>query len=188
MSEPRTTEILERLKQAFRNNVFGFVNIPINSDRIEQGYGWIASYEFELAAGATAYLAFETGNPDIHARNRNVNVADLGNQIIDVKIETLANATIDTLGVDISENIINANLNLDNSIVLSMYDETTTVTSEGGKIPFSGTISGDRKQVGTSFISDEYVLKNNDFIVLKFVNNGSGNVRIEYNSNGYQYE
>lgn len=178
-------EIIQRI---FRNDIGGIVNIPEATDRIEQGFGWVASYNFELAAGATAYLAFETSVPDIHVRNRSVNVVDLANQVIDVKVETLANVTINTLGNDISSNIINANLNLNNSIVLSMYDETTTVTTDGDKIPFSGTIAGDRKQVGSTFISDEYILKNNDYLVLKFVNNGTGNVRIEYNSNGYQHD
>ena len=180
---PNVGEIFQRV---YRDTRKGLVNIDNPTDAIERGNGWVARYEFELAAGATAYLAFETNDKYIHARNRSVNVVDLDNQIINVQTKTLANATIDTLGNDISSNILNANLNLDNTIALSMYDETTTVTSDGNEVPFSGTIAGDRKQVGTAFISDEYILKLNDVIVLKFINNGSGSVRIEYNSNGYQ--
>lgn len=176
----------EILQRVFRDTRKGLVSIDNPTDAIERGNGWVAHYEFSLTAGATAYLAFETSDKYIHARNRSINVVDLANQIIDVQVKTLTNATIDTLGNDISDNVINANLNLTNTIALNMYDEATTVTSDGSEVPFTGTITGDRKQVGATIIEDEYILKLNDIIVLKFINNGSGEVRIEYNSNGYQ--
>lgn len=176
-------EIIQRI---FRTSINSIITTDNSVDAIIDGRGWVANYSFNLASGSTAYLAFKTFDKKIHARGRSVNVVDLGNKVINVSVETLVNATVNTLGSDISSNIINANLNLSNIIELEMYDETTTITSEGSKIPFSGTIAGDKKQTGTAFISDEYILKTNDVLVLKFVNNGSDSVRIEYNSNGYQ--
>lgn len=179
-------EIWELVKKVYRERNLAITVLNHPTDAIEKGNGWIVNYDFDLVAGATAYLAFETGDKHIHVRSRSLNIVDLSNQVIVLRTETLAAATIDTLGTDISENVINANLNIADNIDVTMYDETTTVTAEGSRIPFTKTISGDRKQAGATVISDEYILELNGLIVLKFVNEGIGNVRIEYNSNGYQ--
>lgn len=178
----------EVILRVFNTSLNSLIMNKKASDAIWRGNGWVANYSFDLAAEETAYLVFEASDKYIHVRNRSINAVDLENNVIDVTIETLKNATIDALGNDISENIVNANLNENNSIELNAYDETTTITDEGNKVPFSGTIAGDKKRTSFSFIEDEYILKLNDYLVLKFENNGSGDVRIEYHSNGYQHD
>lgn len=178
----------EILQRVFRDTRKGLVSIDNPTDAIERGNGWVAHYEFSLTSGTTVYLVFETSDKYIHVRNRSVNVVDLDNQIINVQTKTLTNATIDTLGNDISDKVINANFNLDNSIQIDMYDETTTLTDEGAKLPFSGTLRADRRQAALSFIQDEYILKRNNYLAIKFENLGDGDVRVEYTSNGYQHD
>ena len=180
-------EIWELVKKVYREPSLAITVLDHSVDAIERDNGWVCNYLFDLISSETKYIAFMAGTDKfLHIRNRNINVVDLSSSIINVSTETLANAIVNTLGTEISDNIINANLNISGGIDLKMYDETTTITSEGNEVPFTGTIAGDKKQAATTFINDEYILKQDDVIVLKFVNNGTGDVRIEYNSNGYQ--
>jgi len=156
---------------------------------INRGLGWNIAYQFELTSGSTAYMAFETQDDRIHASGRRIKVIGLDNQLIDCRVTTLKNATVDTLGTDISDTtIFNADLNSDNGINLKMYDETTTITDEGAEAPFSSRIRADRRSANDEYITNEYILKQNDVRVLKFENIGDGNVEAEYSSTGYQEE
>ena len=155
---------------------------------IHQGLGWNIQYNFDMIANSTTYLAFETGEPEIHATSRRVKAIGLDNQLIDVRVTTLKNATIDVLGNNISNRVFNGDLNLNNSIELNMYDETTTIADEGTEAPFSSRMRADRRQAAQEFITNEYILRKNNFRVLKFENLGDGSVEIEYASSGYQEE
>ena len=156
---------------------------------INRGLGWNIAYQFELISGSTAYMAFETQDERIHAANRRVKVIGLDNQLIDCRVTTLKNATVGTLGNDItSTTLFNADLNSDNGINLKVYDETTTIIDEGTEASFSSRLRADRRQADQDFIADEYILKQNGVRVLKFENLGDGNVEVEYSSTGYQEE
>ena len=154
---------------------------------VNKGLGWNIAYQFELTSGSTAYMAFETQDERIHAANRRVKVIGLDNQLIDCRVTTLKNATVDTLGNDItSTTLFNADLNSDNGINFKVYDETTTITDEGTEAPFSNRLRADRRQASQDFITDEYILRENGVRVLKFENLGEGDVEVEYSSTGYQ--
>lgn len=158
--------------------------IPVHY--IKKGLGYHVNYDFTLPAGETKYLVFKTLDDFIHAFNRRVNAIDEDNAIIRLKVETLIGAEVDTLGNDISQNITNANLNYENNLNLKMYDETSTLISEGSRKPFSGTMAADRKRIAQDFISEEYILENESYLVLKFENEGNGELTVEYSSAGYQ--
>ena len=154
---------------------------------INKGLGWNIAYQFQLNTGVTSYLAFETGEERIHASNRRVKVIGLDNQLIDVRVTTLKSAVVDILGNDITATtVFNADLDNDNTINLTMYDETTTITDEGTEAPFSSRMRADRRSATGEFITDEYILRKNGIRVLKFENLGDGNVEIEYSSTGHQ--
>ncbi len=154
---------------------------------VYNGLAWNIAYQFQLNTGVTAYLVFEAGEERIHATSRRVKVVGLDNQLVDVRVTTLKNATVDVLGNDITATtVFNADLENDNTIDLSMYDEATTIVDEGLEAPFSSRIKADRRSANQEFITDEYILKRNNFRVLKFENLGDGNVEIEYSSTGYQ--
>jgi len=154
---------------------------------INRGLGWNIAYRFELATATTAYLAFETGDERIHANARGVKVVGLDNSLIDCRISTLKNATVDALGNDITDtSVFNADLNSDNGINLTMYDETTTISDEGTEAPFSNRIRADRRAASDEYIVNEYILRENGVRVLKFENLGAGTIEIDYSSSGYQ--
>ena len=154
---------------------------------INRGLGWNIAYNFQLNSGVTSYLAFETQDDRIHATQRNVQVVGLDNSLIDCEVTTLKNATVDTLGTDITDtSVFNADLNSDNGINLIMYNETTTISDEGTEAPFSNRIRADRRSEGSEYIANEYILRENAVRVLKFENKGDGNVQIYYSSTGYQ--
>lgn len=157
------------------------------ADMIDKGQGWNIQYSFTLAGNSTAYLVFETFDSPIHATSRRVKGIDIDNQIVDLRVTTLTNATVNVLGNDISNRVFNANLNKDSSnIDIKVYDETTTITDEGLDSPFSSRIKADRRMAGQQFIANEYVLKNNNYRVLKFENLNNGDIEVEYSSAGYQ--
>lgn len=178
----------EALLRAYRAYLKGFVVCSAKTDSVENGNAWLISHDFVMDSGTTAYLIFRSTGRHIHATNRRVNVVDLGIRLINVKITTLKSPTIGTLGNDISSKIINANFNYADNIDLEMFDETSTVTNDGPEAPFSGTITADRRQAAAEFISDQYILEVDSYLALKFENLGQGQVRVEYNSNGYQHE
>ena len=156
---------------------------------IHKGLGWNIAYQFQLNTGVTSYLAFETGEERIHATNRRVKVIGLDNQLIDVRVTTLKSAVVDTLGNDITATtVFNADLDDDNTINLTMHDETTTIADEGTEAPFSSRLRADRRSAAGEFITDEYILRKNGIRVLKFENLGDGDVEIEYSSTGHQEE
>ena len=180
----------ELFHRSYREGRRGFVAVDSVTDSVTRGLGFYIYYEFDLPLDTTKYLVFIPGEVDIHAQNRRVNIVDLDNQLINVKINTFADATVNTLGTDISEKIINADLNNDNGILLSFYDDTSDVDVSGAvRLPFSGTISGDRKSVASTYITNEYILERQEPLVVEFINNSTqGDVRVEYNSFGYQCE
>lgn len=69
-----------------------------------------------------------------------------------------------------------------------MYDETITVTDDGVRLPYSGTLGGDRKFVFRGFITRAYVAPISGYIALKFENKGSGEVTIQYNAGGHRFK
>jgi len=175
-------EVIQRLWRNYKQQ-------RSNSFYIYNGLGWNISYTFQLSTGETKYLAFETGEDLIHATNRRTKFIALDNQLLDCRVTTLKNAIVDTLGTDISDiTIFNSDLNSDNGINLTMYDETTTISDEGTEAPFSSRIIADRRSSGQEFITDQYILKKNGIRVLKFENLGDGDVEVEYASTGYQEE
>jgi len=179
----------EIFQRSYRDGRKALVEVDAVSDAISRALGFYIQHEFDLLSGETKYLVLETADVDIHATNRTVRVVDLSTQQIEVRVTTYVDATVTTLGNDISDKIVNANFNFDNSIILSMYDETSVVdVTNATKVPFSGTITGDKKSVATTFISNEYVLSRNAPLVIAFENLGQGDDRIEYNAAGYQCE
>lgn len=153
---------------------------------IDLGLGWGIHYEFTVAAGDTVYLLFEAST-NIHPTNRRVVIIDTVNQAIDVDVSTYKGITIDSYGVDISEQVTNLNFNYTNNVGVTMYDETTEITTNGAKLPYSARVVADKKTATQLFIDGEYVLADNSAVALEFKNNGGGEVTIQYNSNGYQY-
>ncbi|MFW6282028.1 MAG: hypothetical protein ACOC1O_04465 [bacterium] len=156
------------------------------------GDSWDISYNFNSEGGSKEnpninYLVFTFGEEEkIHPTYRKVNVIDLDNQIINLRISTLVNPTIDTLGNEVSENIVNSDFNRDNDFDFKFYDETSTLSDEGTKVPFSNTLRAERKSISTEFIDREYIAPINGIIAIKFANYGSGEVRIEYSSGGHR--
>jgi len=67
-----------------------------------------------------------------------------------------------------------------------MYDETSTITTTGDRVPFSGSLKADKKSVATEFITREYKAPTNGNIVLKFENLGDSDIEVEYNSGGHR--
>lgn len=201
MTAPEVRYPAIQLKDINGNFVFLTLNendeILVKTDKeysnryyINKGLGWNIAYSFTLDKNETMYLAFETNGSRIHATARKVRVIDLNNQPIYLEIVTLKNATVDVLGSDISDRIFNADLNLGTeNIDLIMYDETTTIEDEGTEAPFSSTLRSERRTITEEYIENEYILRENGYRVLKF-NNLSDNseVKIEYNSTGYQEE
>lgn len=154
---------------------------------IENGDSWDIHYEFNLLSGETKYLVFSFGNTEyIHPTTREIRILDLGNQITNVEISTYTQPTIGTLGNDISNKVFNSNINEEDNFDFIMYDETSTVTDDGIKLPYSATLSVDKKSVAGEFIERAYVAPVDGYIVLKFVNNGSGEVGVEYNAGGHR--
>ncbi len=173
-------EVIQRLRRDYKLE-------RSNRWYVNKGLAWNIAYQFQLNTGETKYLAFETGDDRIHATSRRVKVVGLDNQLVDVRVTTLKNATVDVLGNDItSTTVFNADLDNDNTINLTMYDETTTISDEGTEAPFSTRLRADRRSASQEFITDEYILRKNGIRVIKYENLGNGNVEIEYSSTGYQ--
>ena len=181
-----------QLKELFNNslNTNGLLSTSNTMQYyINNGLGWNIAYSFTVAGNSTAYLAFETGTKRIHAVQRKIKVVNESSQEVGCTVTTLKNATVDTLGTDISDTtIFNADLNSDNGINLTMYDETTTISDEGTEAPFSSTIIADRKSANQEFITNQYILRENGIRVLKFENITNNDLIIEYASTGYQEE
>jgi len=177
-------EIFQRI---YRDTIKSIVVLNSQVDLISRGLGWNIAYSFTVTGNSTVYLAFETGEERIHAVQRRVKVVNQSSQEVGCTVTTLKNATVDTLGADITDTtVFNADLNSDNGINLTMYDETTTISDEGTEAPFSNRIRADRRSATGEFITDEYILRKNGIRVLKFENLGDGNVEIEYSSTGHQ--
>lgn len=161
---------------------------------VKNGDSWDIAYSFEMESGSESnptvnYLVFTFGaNEEIHPTYRKLNVIDTGNRLINLKIETLVNPTIDTLGTDISSKIINSNFNIENSFNFSMFDETSTLTDEGTRVPFSNTVIADRRSAGAEFIEREYIAPREGVIALKFSNYGTGDIKVEYSSGGHRFK
>ena len=177
-------EIFQRI---YRDTIKSIVVLNSQVDLISRGLGWNIAYSFTVTGNSTVYLAFETGEERIHAVQRRVKVVNQSSQEVGCTVTTLKNATVDTLGADITDTtVFNADLNSDNGINLTMYDETTTISDEGTEAPFSSTIIADRRSASQDFIANQYILKTNGIRVLKFENITSNDLVVEYSSTGYQ--
>ena len=182
---------LTELRDKFINLIIGKNGLLYSGNTIQyyinNELGWNIAYSFTLTGNTTAYLAFETGTERIHAIQRGVKVINNSSQEVGCTVTTLKNATIDTLGTDITDTtVFNADLNSDNGINLTMYDETTTVSDEGTEAPFSSIIIADRRSANQEFIANQYILRTNGFRILKFENLTNNDLIIEYSSTGYQ--
>ena len=157
---------------------------------LKDGNSWDISYSFTMEAGnpnPVSYLFFTFGEDEsIHPSYRKVNVIDTGNQPINLTVSTLVNPTGDVLGEDISDKIINSNLDISNTFNFNMYDETTTLTDEGTRVPFSSTIVSERKLASSDYIEREYIAPKGGTIAIKFENKGAGSVFIEYMAGGHR--
>ena len=151
--------------------------IPDEHYMAEEGYVYGAKKEFTVTAGQSIYLLGVTdATQEAHMQERVLNM--VSQQAIDIAIELYTDAVVSANGTLIPS--YNTNLNKENGSTFKVY-LTPTITDVGNKIDIFDFFVQTENKISSQIIALKYfTLKQNNNHILKFTNNGAGDVTIDY--------
>lgn len=180
---PTVAVVDEPLNVSVISPIDKFGSIPVLTElqyAIHQEKAFSTRVNVTIGNGNTHYVLFKTDGKEIHFVSRRLNVIDLSNQIIDFEFKIYENVTVTNNGTELIIINLDRDSNQTNTLLGFNNPVGLDLTNSLYLAPFGNRILSDRKSSLVTSIDLKYIMKADTYYTIEMINNGIGNVEVEY--------
>lgn len=160
---------------------YGFVPTLTHFESgVHNGIGFATRVNKTMEGGTSQYALFKSDGKEIHFISRRINIIDLSNQILDFEFLISENVTVINNGIPVEIFQLKRNSNISNTLLA--FDNPTGIDLTGSIFlsPFGNRVKTDRKSSIETSLALEYIMKEDTYYLIEFINNGIGDIKVEY--------